>query len=265
MKKLSYLWHAFKQPLNLLLLAGGFTAGLLIPNAIYWAAFLGLEVFTLITYSSNKKFQMVVRSKESKEEDRYQFQKLKSIIRNSNMKSGKELSDIENQIRKIKRNYRLQWKGNSHTESFENALGSIDELYEQYIRLFANLIRVGQLEKNVDVSQVQTQIKSLKEKLADAKPELKQVLEKQLDMMEKRIAKTSSFKDNKDLFSAQLDVVKETLNYLHDESIHIKEPKDITIYVDKTLDRMGSTKDTLIEIEQFEDISEAQFENIKMH
>lgn len=254
MKFMSYLWHAFKQPANLIYLVAGAIGTVTLLAAVPYAmpAWLGLEALYLGYMSSNKRFQRHVKSKLAREDEAYLQQRHKNLIRGSKTEFRNRLRKFERNILDIKRNYRQNSRSDSASYMLDNSLNSIDELESKYVRFLFNYVRLHSLEKDPQKDHILKQeITKLENEIARASERMKPVLEQRHSILTKRLANRNISKENVQMLEAQLETIEETLEYLKEQSLNLSNLESVSTQVDEALTRMDTARDTLLEIETF--------------
>ena len=262
-KNINYFWNAFKSRINLLLLTGGVVAGFIFGSDIpyYWLSMMGGEALVLAFLGSNSRFRKVVRAKIHAQEEAYLMQRQKNGIRTSGQKNRDRIRAIEGLARDIKKNYNQHWKQSYSSQLLENALGGVDRLEKEFTRFHYNLIKLQSIESDTRKEEhIQSTIDKLKGEIErSSSSKMKQILEKRLQILTKRLSNSGVFVENQKILSAQLDVIEDTLKYLLDESVNIYDPKIITDQIDNVLVNMDTTRETLQEIDSFVEISDYDF------
>lgn len=264
---MKYLFHAFKNPWNLLYLFFGFFAavGTLFSGlgTIGFGVYFGLEALYLTAASTNKRFQKIVRARIASAEDAYLYQRQRNAVRGSKAAYRERLRKFEKKVRDILKNYRsLSNQASTSDDSFlEKSLKRVDDLQKEFTRFLYNHMKIEEmLKRNNPREDIYENIKKLKEELKQAKPEMKDIYSQRLEILEKRAENARISDDNREYLEAQLETLEETIDYLLETSYSLNKMRSIEDRVDETVIRMNTAKETLLDIEAFSELSDTSID-----
>jgi len=261
---MDYFWHALKSKFNLLFLGIGTALSIFLFHPYILLGFLGAEIFILTTFITNKRFKRHVDSITSLEEEAYLFSRKQSKIRSGKAEYRTRFRLFQNEIKKIKKNYRNN-KGPDSTNSIvESSLEKLESLENSYVQFLYNLMTIKEFaKKDDDSSEIENKITIIKSELEQTEVDsIRDALKQRIEILEKRLKNKPNYEENIKLLSVQLDTIEETAKYLLDESVHIYDPKLVSSKVDDVLTNMEVTKDTLREIDSFVNIRSNDFSEV---
>ena len=248
--------------MNILLLIGGVAASFFVAIPYDTLAVIGANLLLVAGMSANGRFQRSVRAKLHRQEEAYQLQHQKNKIRTSGQANRDRLRGVEQMARLIKTNYRSKWKESYTSKLLNESLAGIDKLERSFTGFFFNQIKLAAIETN---TQKEDTIEKIKSEIANAgSSQIKELLEKRVEILEKHLNNSNVFHENSKILETQIDMIEDTLKYLLDESVNIYDPKLITNQVDQVLGNMEITKDTLREIDSFIELSDVDLSSTRV-
>ena len=142
----------------------------------------------------------------------------------------------------------------------------IDKLERSFAGFFFNQIKLAAIQTDTQKEDtIKESIEKIKSEIANAgSPQIKELLEKRVEILEKRLNNSNVFHENSKILETQIDMIEDTLKYLLDESVNIYDPKLITNQVDQVLGNMEITKDTLREIDSFIELSDVDLSSTRV-
>ena len=266
MNRPNYFWHAFKQPMNILLLIGGVAVSFFVDIPYDTLVAIGANLLLVAGMSANGRFQRTVRAKLHRQEEAYQLQHQKNKIRTSGQANRDRLRGVEQMARLIKTNYRSKWKESYTSKLLNESFTGIDKLERSFAGFFFNQIKLAAIETNTQKEDtIRENIEKIKSEIANAgSSQIKELLEKRVEILEKHLNNSNVFHENSKILETQIDMIEDTLKYLLDESVNIYDPKLITNQVDQVLGNMEITKDTLREIDSFIELSDVDLSSTRV-
>ena len=248
--------------MNMLLLIGGVVASFFVDIPYDTLAAIGGSLLLAAGISANGRFQRTVRAKLHRQEEAYLLQHQKNKIRTSGQANRDRLRGVEQMVRLIKTNYRSKWKESYTGKLLNESLAGVDKLERNFTRFFFNQIKLAAIETD---TQKEDTIEKIKSDIANASsPQIKELLEKRVEILEKHLNNSNVFHENSKILETQIDMIEDTLKYLLDESVNIYDPKLITNQVDQVLGNMEITKDALREIDSFIELSDVNLSSTRV-
>ncbi|RME89829.1 MAG: hypothetical protein D6767_07835, partial [Candidatus Hydrogenedentota bacterium] len=180
------------------------------------------------------------------------------VIRQAGSHYAREIGQIKNLVREIRRNYRLHAKDENMKEYVERSLQELNQLEKNYIEILFAQVQLGKF-KNLRPEDFSKRIEELDQKIEDAiskgNSDLADILRQQKEILEKRKNKVNSGQQMAEILEAQKQTVKETLNLLRDSSLDPTSLPQQTEKVQKVLNAFDSLHDTFQEIETLSNVS----------
>ncbi len=263
-----YYWNAFKSGLNLGFLGIGLLAGMFLPAIpFFWAALLGAEALLVTSIGSSKGFRKMTDARAAREEAALLIARQRNAIRISGQSARNRLKNFDVTVRQIRQNFRQKGKSTTTSSMIENSLNSLQKLEIEFVRYLYNLVKLEDLNKknSSNSNDLESRYQELQNRIAGSSGAIKDILEKQAEIIQKRMNNSSLNSESTGILKAQLETIEETLNYLLDESVQIYDPARVTNQVDQVLTSMETTRDTLKEIESFVEFSDPLMFSEKVH
>lgn len=248
-----YVWHAFRHKFNLLFLGAGLIAGLFFSWSLplFYPVLFAAEAFFLIGAATNRRFQRAVHALEGREAEKDEIRRLRNAIYGSRSPLKAKMSPAEDLVRQIRQNTRQNSKAS--VQSGEAMLTGLDALEANFIHLLNGYCRLDDMQKaagtghDAEVAKLKADIAAL---AGDAPGETREALARRVELAEKRSAIVSNAEQNKRMLLAQIEMVEDTLKYLRDQSVQVFDANAIAKQVTAISEKMQTTRETMLEIEQ---------------
>ncbi|QRN99793.1 hypothetical protein JRI60_12565 [Archangium violaceum] len=251
----NFLKAAFLMPANLvgLLTAGASSAmtGELLPSLVA----LGVEGVYLGVAISSKRFQRAVRASQpgAKDEEaaRQQMESLLADLAPSQREHYQVLVGLKE---KILANYAKLPGGRVLSASSEQRL---DTLLTSFLRLISTLNQYRTYLNSAERQSLEKEVRLLEAEVAqEANPRLKDVKEKRLDILKRRLARFEQASESREVVSHQLASIEDLMRLTHEQSIAIRDPETVNRQLDALSAEAHATDETVREMERFLDFTE---------
>ncbi len=251
----NFLKAAFLMPANLvgLLTAGASSAltGEPLPGLVA----LGVEAVYLGVAATSKRFQRAVRSRtpESQDEEaaRQQVDALLSELAASQREHYQQLVGLKE---KILANYAKLPGGRVLAASSEQRL---DALLTSFLRLISTLNQYRTYLNSAERQSLEKDVRSLESELAqETNPRLKEVKEKRLEILKRRLARFEQAGESRELVSHQLASIEDLMRLTHEQSIAIRDPESVNRQLEALSAEANATDETVRDMERFLDFTE---------
>jgi hypothetical protein len=255
-KIINYVKEAFMWPFHLVgagvlaLMAIG--TAIAIPNLLELnpagliIALAGAELGFLSLIVRSRRFRRAIQTKYSDELRAYAYVKeLSSMYNDLSAPNQRRFETFRSQLTTAKKNYsRL----NEHFPSLVSQyMGKIDALQMNYVRLLASSDRIPAL-LNDNPEQLRRQIDEIRTGMGDDNPKLREIKEKRIGLLQKRMQTYFKTIDNAKIVEQQLKTVEETMKYFMEHSASDSGSQETDI-IDSLLSETNELHTTLNEVE----------------
>ena len=251
----NYFKAAFLMPANLvgLLTAGASSA--MTEDPLPAAVALGVELLYLAVAPFSKRFQRAVRSRQPGREDaeaaQQQVDALLADLAPSQREHYQQLVGLKE---KILANYGKLPGGRVLSASSEPKL---DALLTSFLRLISTLNQYRTYLNSADRAQLEKELRALEEEVAqEANPRLKDVKEKRLEILRRRVVRFEQAGESRELVSHQLASIEDLMRLTHEQSIAIRDPESVNRQLETLTAEAHATDETVRQMEQFLDFTE---------
>lgn len=248
----NYIKAAFMLPVNLAVLGASAVASAVMgdPSPVLLA--LGAEGVYLGVLSSTPRFQRAIRSQqEHGDEANAEVVALLEDLAPSQREHYFFLRDLRD---KILANYRKLPGGRVLATSSEPR---VDALLTAFLRLLTTLNNYRQYLSATDHKNIEREISELKGDLsAESNERLKEVKQKRVEILEKRLKRFEQAAESREVVSHQLAGIEDLLKLTHEQSIAIRDPQTVAKQLDVLAAEVQETEETVKEMEKFLEFAE---------
>lgn len=247
---INYTKEAFLHPWNLVFLLVTmvtvfFTIGLSpIPETILLFA-AALELLYLGTVPRHERFRRAVRARRT--EERYKPPSERDLFREltkANQKRYLRFRNLENAIRE---NYqRLSYASQGMLSAH---LKKIDDLLDAYLNMLWQMERHERFTELAAEGNVVRAMQELKEQMAADPPRVRQIKQKRLDILEKRLDRFKKARENLAVLRAQIETIEDVTKYIHEQSLTMRNPDEVSFQLDTLIAEAEETQAAVSEIE----------------
>lgn len=249
-KDINYTKEAFLNPWNLaFLIVAMLTAFFLSGTEAFFNMVLlfaaGAELLYLGVVPRQERFRRVVRAQQAAEHAKPPSQKeIFSLLSRTAQRRYARLRKLEKDIagnyRKL--SYASQGLLNSH-------LDKIDGLLDSYLGLLYQRERYEHALHSSAENQVVDAIGTLRTDMADDPPRVLAIKQRRLRILEQRLERFKKSHENMDIIEAQLDTIDDVIRYIHEQSLTLRNPEEITFQLDMLLSEVEETQTSVEELE----------------
>lgn len=251
----NFLKAAFLMPANLVgLLTAGASAALTgepLPALVA----LGVEGLYLGVVSSSKRFQRAVRSRTPDAQDteaaRQQVDALLAELAASQREHYQQLVGLKE---KILVNYAKLPGGRVLAASSEQRL---DALLTSFLRLISTLNQYRTYLNSAERQSLEKEVRTLDAEVAqETNPRLKEVKEKRLEILKRRLSRFEQASESREVVSHQLASIEDLMRLTHEQSIAIRDPESVNRQLEALSAEAHATDETVRDMERFLDFTE---------
>jgi uncharacterized coiled-coil DUF342 family protein len=98
--------------------------------------------------------------------------------------------------------------------------------------------------------EVVSAIEALRKDMADDSPKVRSIKERRLRILEQRLARFKKGRENVEIIRAQLETIEDVVKYIHEQSLTLRNPEEITFQLDTLLTEVEETQLAIEEIEE---------------
>jgi septation ring formation regulator EzrA len=255
-KIINYVKEAFMWPFHLVgagvLAATAIATMIALPNLLDMnpmglvMGLVGAELGFLSLIMRSRRFRRAIQTKYSNELRAYAYVKeLTAMYNDLSAANQRRFETFRSQLTTAKKNYsRL----NEHFPSLVSQyMGKIDALQMNYVRLLASSDRIPTL-LNDNPEQIRRQIDEIRTGMGDDNPKLREIKEKRIGLLQKRMQNYHKTLDNAKVVEQQLKTVEETMKYFMEHSASDSGSQETDI-IDGLLSETNDLHSTLTEVE----------------
>ncbi len=242
--------EAFLNPYNLGFLIMAMLVAFFLSGTEPWFNIIlilaaALELMYLGIVPRDERFQRVIRSRRAREHakppsQKEIFQLLTRVSQRRYARLRKLEKDIRVNYRKL--NYTVQGLLDSH-------LKKINGLLESYLNLLYQKERYEySLQSNTE-SEIVRAISALRSDIEDDSPRVRAIKERRLHILQQRLGRFKKGRENLEIIEAQLETVEDVIKYIHEQSLTLRNPEEITFQLDTLLKEVEETEASVQELE----------------
>ncbi|MCC6536557.1 MAG: hypothetical protein IT162_03345 [Bryobacterales bacterium] len=252
--QINYLKEAFKWQYNLIAMGGAAAFSLVAGSPLPMILAGGVELMYLATVPNMPAFQRLVRSwayadeKKAHDERMLQMQyALPPEIRDR----YRHLEDIADAIR---RNYaRLSSTSQAFSGSIETQLRG---LLTAFVRMANADVQHIHYLQNTDVNAIRREVQYLKDRMPKESAKVQEINRKRIEILEKRLEKYQKIRENRQVIDAQCRAVEDVLQLIHDQSITMTDPQQVSERLENLVKDVEQTEETVREVESIFQMSD---------
>jgi len=250
---LKYLKAAFLLPANLVALPTTLIATVAAGQPLGVAIALAVEAAYLAIVANAPPFQRAVRARHGggpEGTEREVAARLEDMA-----PSQREHYLALTQIRdRILENYRKLPGGRLLAASSEQR---VDALLTSFVRLLATLNSYRKYLNMGDRKNVERELEGLVAEVEEeANPRIKEVKQKRVEILRKRVQRFQQAEESREIVSHQLAGIEDVLRLTHEQSIAIRDPEMVTRQLEALTAEVQSTEETVREMERFMEFTE---------
>ena len=248
---INYTKEAFLNPWNLgflimAMLTAFFLSGSESAFNIILILTAAAELMYLGIMPRQDRFQRLVRSQRAREAAKPPSQKeIFQLLTRPNQRRYARLRKLE---RDIESNYRkLSYASQGLLDSH---LKKINGLLESYLNLLYQKERYEQFAETTTETEVVRAIKSLREDMTDDSDRVKAIKQRRMRILEQRLERFKRSRENLEIIEAQLETIEDVTKYIHEQSMTLRNPEEITFQLDTLLSEVEETEASVEQIEE---------------
>jgi hypothetical protein len=154
-------------------------------------------------------------------------------------------------MRKLEKGIRENYLKLSYTSQglLESHLKKIDGLLDSYLNLLHQQERLRAALRNSTEQEVVRTIAELRQEMTSDPPKVRAIKERRLRILEQRLERSKKGLENMEIIDAQLETIEDVTKYIHEQSLTLRNPEEITFQLDTLLSEVEETQAAIEEIE----------------
>ena len=261
-KDINYAREAFLLPQNLAFLAVVLVAATALGGFGFLATVLLLlgasaELLFLGYGPRNERFQRMVRAQKAAAQNRAESQR--EVFNQLSGRSQRRYAQLRQIEKEIQANYgRLQTTSQGLVKNHQRKL---DSLLASYLSLLLARERYDEAMQASTRSEITAAIAALKDDMSDDPPRVYAIKERRLHILQNRLERLGKGAENIEIIEAQLATIEDVTKYVHEQSLTLRNPEDVTMQLDTLLYEVEQTEAT---VQQVEDMLAGNFASLDL-
>ena len=250
-ENLNYTKEAFLLPLNLVFLISAmvvtfFTIGTEPLVSLIPTFALAAELLYLGILPRQERFRRAVRAQAAAEHAKRPSEK--DVFRALTKSNQKRYIRMRNLEKSIKANYAKL--GYASQGLLDSHVQKLNGLLDSHLNLLQTQERYLRFSQSASERDVAASIESIRAELANDPPKVQSIKKRRLGILERRLEKFKKTKENLEVIEAQLETIEDVTKYIHEQSLTMSNPEEITFQLDTLLSEVEETQAAVEEIEE---------------
>lgn len=275
---INYTKEAFSLPVNLVFLSVMAVAlsatavlGIALESSWLGSLFLalllgggGLEMFYLGLMPQNRRFVRAINAR--RHEDTIKLEKqIRSLdlLQQLGKASLAKYAELFKKKEQINQNL---LKSNITKGAFAEAYArKINMLEDHYVELLYEIDQYRKFLNKEPGTEFAAQLQKMKNEMEGASPKVKALYKKRIDLLNKRVDKNRAVREHLQMAQIQLDTLEDTVDYLLEQTITVKDPSEVSRILDGVLTEteehhqsISEIQSIVSEVDYLEEISDAE-------
>lgn len=245
-----YHREAFLHPVNLTFLVGVGIAAFLLAGTGGWQTLVllfggALELLYLGLAPQSERFRRLIRSRRTEEDE--EAISRHERVRQLSRRNQKRFLRLQRLKEAIRANYR---KVNDAARGLlESHLRKLDDLLSAHLEMLYLQERYRAFTSETAREELTAEMSELEDRMADTSAEVRAIRKRQLSILEKRLERYDAAEDRLEILDAQIDTIEEVARYVHEESLTLTNPQEITLQLDTLVSEVEETRETVRELD----------------
>lgn len=244
-----FIREAFKVQYNLILLVGGFLAGIvsLAPLAV-WPLVAALEILYLLTMAHNPRFQAIVRARRFWQKETESNTAAFQLIGALNPPRRKRYDSVRERCLALQRSLLQTSGGNQVGSVLENQqTQSVNQLLWVFLRTLAYEQALEAFCRSVPRAELEADLKRNESAMADeSRPEsLRSAFRDNVDVLRRRLENLDQAEENLQAISARLVRVENSIMLIQEQALTRRDPAFIEAEVNSATAGLSSVEQML--------------------
>jgi len=255
-KDTNYTKEAFLHPWNLAFLIAAMFVTVMtsfVAGAASWPIDtlllfgMAIELLYLGIMPRQERFRRAIRSKEAAEHAKPPSQK--EIFQHLTKHSQRRYAKLRKLGKDMQGNYRKM--SYASQGMLDSHVSKINGLLDSYLTLLYQRERYEQTSHTSAEAEVVRAISALREDMVDDPPKVRSIKQRRHKILEQRLDRLKKGVENLEIIDAQLETIEDVVKYIHEQSMTLSNPEEITFQLDTLL---SEVEETQIAVEEIEDV-----------
>jgi len=132
----------------------------------------------------------------------------------------------------------------------DSHLKKIDGLLESYLKLLYQEERYEYSSQVGTEKEVIQSIDALRVDMEDDSPRVRAIKSRRLKILEQRLERSKKGQENLEIIEAQLETIEDVVKYIHEQSLTLRNPEEISFQLDTLLSEVEETQASVQELEE---------------
>lgn len=245
----NYHRRAFLHPVNLGFLLAVGIAAMILGGSGGWQTLTLLfggaaELLYLGLVPRSRRFRRMVRAEREEREPLSRRERVAELSR----ENQKRVLGVERLSDAVRTNYRQV--NDAAQGLLESHLRKLDDLLEAHLEMLYLRERYRTVASDTTREEVSTARRELEDQIEQASERVRPIRERQLSILEKRLDRYDAAEEQMEVLDAQVDTIEEVVRYVHEESLTLTDPGEITLQLDTLVSEVEETRESVQELEQ---------------
>ena len=245
--EINFTKEAFLHQYNIISLIGMAGLGLFVPGVWFMAA--SAELMYLGMVPSSKRFQRSVRAELNSESLSAIEEQEHQILAKLPQRSKRRYYDLVAICSKIRAV--VETVDSTSRVMIDQDIEKLDYLLKTFIKMLAALTRQRDHLATVDSNSIQRNIRRLKKELESAKPRVKVIKQRNIDILHQRISRISTVEEDQELILANLETIEDTLKLIRDNVVSLDNPEGISGQIEGVVANMQENEKLMATMTNF--------------
>jgi len=155
-------------------------------------------------------------------------------------------------LKKFEKEIRVNYRKLSYASQgmLDSHLTKINGLLESYLSLLYQKERYEYATSSTVEADVIRAMSVLREDMADDAPRVRAIKTRRLKILEQRLERSKKGAENMEIIEAQLATVEDVVMYIHEHSLTLRNPEEITFQLDTLLSELEETQASVEAVEE---------------
>jgi hypothetical protein len=207
----------------------------------------GIELASLSAITKSRRFRRAINAKYSRELQGFTYLKqLTDIYNGLNAENQRRFEAFRNRLNEVKRNYTNL--NSSVPDLVHQYIEKIDHLQMNFINLLSVQDRFPDMLKRNDPSNIRRQIAEIRNGMQGDSQKLREVKEKRIRLLEKRVINYTEAAENGKVIDQQLKTIEEMIQFFAEQPLTDRTRDEVSI-IDNLLNETDDLHTTLGEVD----------------
>ncbi len=248
-QKVNFTKEAFLLPMNLIFLISAMVPYFIIGNeplgTLILTFAMAAELLYLGIMPRQERFRRAVRAQAAAEHAKPPSEK--DVFRLLSKPNQKRYIRMRNLEKLIKANYAKL--GYASQGLLDSHVQKLNGLLDSHLNLLHSQERYRRFSQTTSEREVADSIEEILREIDSNPPKVQAIKRRRLGILERRLEKFKKTKENLEVIEAQLETIEDVTKYIHEQSLTMSNPEEITFQLDTLLTEVEETQAAVEEVE----------------